>query len=313
MARGLPLSSSVTELAGLDVSTVLAPALGLGASGALLAVRGTAGRRHVPVIAPAVAPLPLLAALLVAEVLGLALAAGTPVGSVLRWVLGASAAAGCLAAGWTAGQLWKHAELLRDAQPCTVDEAIHLPAWERDGRWLLLDGRLGSSGEVTSPGGIVCAFYEAELRQVGERGQPGRLVARERAASLPLELCGFRTSVRLRFSAARAAAPVSIRRVLVPLEHEANEIPAEGEHASVEVLSWESVGKLGARALALGKLEPDRDAGWRLVGIAGGAAPVVLPTEQEAAAGAWRSEAWRWSGVALPLAVLAALCFGRPL
>ncbi|HEY1906892.1 MAG TPA: hypothetical protein VGG91_12670 [Myxococcaceae bacterium] len=39
--------------------------------------------------------------------------------------------------------------------------------------------------------------------------------------------------------------------------------------------------------------------------------PVVLPTEQESAADAWRSEAWRWSGVAAPLAVLAALCLGR--
>jgi len=301
----------VTELAGFDLSTVLAPALGLGASGALLAVRGTTVQRHVPVIAPALAPLPVLAGLLLAGVLALVLAAGTPAASVLRWILGSAAAAGCAAAGWTAGQLWRHAELLRDAQACTVDEAVHLPPWERDARWLLLDGRLGSSGQVTSPGGVVCAFYEAELRLVGERGEPGRLLSRERAASLPLELRGLRTSVRLRFSSARAAAPVGIRRVLVPIENETDEVPAEGEQASVEVLSWESVGKLGARALALGKLELDRDGAWRLVGIAGGAAPVVLPTEQESAAAAWRSEAWRWSGVAVPLAVLAALCFGH--
>jgi len=301
----------VTELAGFDLSTVLAPALGLGASGALLAVRGTTLRRHVPAIAPALAPLPVLAGMLLAGVLALVLATGTPVGSVLRWVLGVAAGAGCVAAGWTAGQLWRHAELLRDAQACTVDEAIHLPSWERDGRWLLLDGRIGSSGKVTSPGGGVCAFYEAELRLVGERGEPGRLLARERAASLPLELCGLRSSVRLRFSAARAAAPVGIRRVLVPIDGEVDEVPAEGAQASVEVLSWESVGKLGARALALGKLERDREGAWRLVGIAGGAAPVVLPTEQESAADAWRSEAWRWSGVAVPLAVLAALCLGH--
>ena len=303
----------MTELAGLDLSTLLAPALGLGASGALLAVRGTAGQRHVPVIAPAVAPLPVLAGLLLGGALAFALSAGTPAGSVLRWILGAAASVGCLAAGWTAGQLWRHAELLRDTHPCGVDEAIHLPAWERDGRWLLLDGRLGSSGEVTSPGGVICAFYEAELRLVGDRGEPGRLVARERAASVPLELRGLRQSVRLRFSAARAAAPVAIRRLLVPVERDADEVPAEGEQPAVEVLSWESVGKLGARALALGKLEQDRDGSWRLVGIAGGAAPVVLPAEQESAAAAWRSEAWRWSGVAAPLAVLAALCFGHPL
>ena len=303
----------MTELAGLDLSTILAPALGLGASGALLAVRGTAGQKHVPVIAPAVAPLPVLAGMLLGGVLAFALAAGTPAGSVVRWVLGIAASTGCLAAAWTAGQLWRHAELLRDAHPCSVDEAVHLPAWERDGRWLLLDGRLGSAGEVTSPGGVVCAFYDAELRQVGRRGEPGRLVARERAVSVPLELRGLRTSVRLRFSASRAAAPVAIRRVLVPVDHDADEVPAEGEPPVVEVLSWESVGKLGARALALGKLERDRDGGWHLVGVAGGAAPVVLPTEQEPAATAWRSEAWRWSGVAAPLAVLAALCFGHPL
>jgi hypothetical protein len=303
----------VTDLAGLDVSTLLAPALGLGASGALLAVRGTPVQRHVPAIAPGVAPLPVLAGMLLGGVLAFVLAAGTPAGWFLRWCLGVAASLGCLAAGWTAGQLWRHAELLRDAHACTVDEAVHLPAWERDGRWLLLDGRLGSPGEVTSPGGVVCAFYEAELRRVGERGAPGRLVARERAVSLPLELCGLRTSVRLRFSATRAAAPVSIRRVLVGIEQGPDEVPAEGDPPSVELLSWESVGKLGARALALGKLERERDGGWRLVGIAGGAAPVVLPTEQESAASAWRSEAWRWSGVAAPLAVLAALCFGHPL
>ena len=54
----------MTEILGLDLSTLLAPALGLGASGALLAVRGTAVQRHVPVIAPAVPSLPVLAGLL---------------------------------------------------------------------------------------------------------------------------------------------------------------------------------------------------------------------------------------------------------
>ncbi len=301
----------MTELAGLDIQTILAPALGLGASGALLAVRGTAVQRHVPTIAPPVAPMPVLAGLLLGGVLAFAFAAATPAGWVLRWALGVAAGGGCIAAGWTAGQLWRHAELLRFAHPCTVDEAINLPAWERDGRWLLLDGRLGSSGAVTSPGGVVCAFFDAELRLIGPRGEPGRVVARERAASLPLELRGLRKSVGLRYSSTRAAAPVCIRRVLVPIERERGEVPAEGEQPLVEVLSWESVGKLGARALALGKLERDRGGGWRLVGIAGGAAPVVLPTEKESAAAAWRSEAWRWSGVAVPLAVLAALCVGR--
>jgi hypothetical protein len=253
----------------------------------------------------------MLAGMLLGGALAVAFAAGTPVGGFLRWVLGLASLGGCVAAGWTAGQLWRHAELLRFAHPCTVDEAIHLPAWEREGRWLVLDGWLGASGEVTSPGGVVCAFYQAELRLVGERGAPGRLVARERAVSLPLQLRGLSESVWLRFSPSRAAAPVAIRRVLVPPDHDPREVPAQGTPPAVEVLSWESVGKLGARALALGKLEPDRGGGWRLVGIAGGAAPVVLPTEQDSAAAAWRSEAWRWSGVAVPLAVLAGLCLGR--
>ncbi len=303
----------MTDLAGLDVSTVLAPALGLGASGALLAVRGTAMQRQVPVIAPPLAPLPVLAGMLLTGAVAMTLAGGTPAGSALRWALGFAALAGCLAAAWTAGQLWRHAELLRFARPCTVDDALALPGREREGRWLLVDGRLGAAGEVTSPGGVVCAFYDAELRLIGLRGEPGRLVARERGASLPLELRGLSKSVRVRFSPTRAAAPTDIRRVLVPLEPEAGEIPADGEREAVEVLSWESVGKLGTRALALGKLEADPRGEWRLVGILGGAAPVVLPSEQETAARAWRSEAWRWSGVAVPLAVLAALCFGRSL
>src|SRR5262249_7263581 len=189
---------------------------------------------------PSVAPLPVLAGLLLGGVLAFALAAGTPAGSFVRWALGVAASTGCLAAAWTAGQLWRHAELLRDAHPCTVDEAIHLPVWEREGRWLVLDGRLGSTGEVTSPGGVVCAFYDAELRLVGQRGAPGRLLARERAVSLPLELRGLRRSVRLRFSASRAAAPVAIRRVLVPLDREADQGPAAGEPPRVEGLCWGS-------------------------------------------------------------------------
>jgi len=307
------LLPAVTELAGIDVSTVLAPALGLGASGALLAVRGSPLQRQVPLVAPALAPLPVLAALLVAGVLSSVLAAGTPLGWLLRWMLGLAAGLGCGGAGWTAGQLWKHSELLRLAPPRPVDEVLELPVRERTGRWFVLDGRLGGSGEVTSPGGIVCAFYEAELRSVGDRGEPGRLLARERAASIPVELRGVRRSVSVRFSPLRAAAPVCIRRVLVPVERDTADVPAEGAGESVEVLSWESVGKLGARALAVGKLEPDGRGGWRLVGVAGGAAPLVLPTEQESAASAWRGEAWRWAGVAMPLAVLAALCFGRSL
>jgi len=303
----------VIDLAGLDLSAVLAPALGLGASGALLAVRATAVQRQVPVIAPPLAPLPVLAGMLLSAAVAVSLFGGTTAGSVLRWALGVAALAGCLAAGWTAGQLWRHAELLRSARPCAVDDALALPGPDRGRKWLLVHGRLGAAGEVTSPGGVVCAFYEAELRLVGVGGEPGRLVARERGASRPLELRGLSRSVRVRFSPARAAAPVSIRRVLVPLEPDSGEIPAEGERESVEVLSWESVGKLGTRALALGKLEPDARGGWRLVGILGGAAPVVLLSEQESAAAAWRSEAWRWSGVAAPLAVLAALCFGRSL
>jgi hypothetical protein len=251
--------------------------------------------------------------MLLGGALAVALAGTTPVGSVLRWALGLAAVLGCLAAGWTAGQLWRHAELLRFARPVTVDDAVGLPPSERAGRWLLVDGRLGAVGEVTSPGGVVCAFYDAELRLIEARGRPGRLVARERGASLPLELRGIRRSIRVRFSAARAAAPMVIRRVLVEVDPQAGEIPADGERERVEVLSWESVGKLGTRALALGKLEADPRGGWRLVGTLGGAAPVVLPSEQGSAAAAWRSEAWRWSGVAVPLALLAALCFGRSL
>jgi hypothetical protein len=305
------MTRDVMDLAGMDVSTVLAPALGLGASGALLAVRGTAMQRHVPTVADSVAPLPVLAGLLLAGAFGFATAAGTPVGGVLRWLLGLAAGGGCIAAGWTAGQLWRHAELLRFARPTPVDEALRRVRQEGRAQWFVLDGWLGAAGEVTSPGGVVCAFYEAELRAVGEGGAPGALLARERGASLPIELRGLTGSVRLRFSSVRSAAPVQVRRALIPVEKDTNEVPAEGVEPAIEALSWEAVGKLGARALALGRLERDGQRGWRIVGIAGGAAPVVLPSEQDTASAAWKSEAWRWAGVAVPLAMLAALCFGR--
>ena len=150
----MPSSGAVIDLAGLDLSAVLAPALGLGASGALLAVRATAVQRQVPVIAPPLAPLPVLAGMLLSAAVAVSLFGDTTAGSVLRWALGVAALAGCLAAGWTAGQLWRHAELLRSARPCAVDDALALPGPDRGRKWLLVHGRLGAAGEVTSPGGV---------------------------------------------------------------------------------------------------------------------------------------------------------------
>jgi len=148
---------------------------------------------------------------------------------------------------------------------------------------------------------VHCAFYDAELRNPGE-GQRDGVLARERGASLPITLCGDRARVELSFSPHRTAAPVERRPSRVQVE----------DGPLLALVSSESVGPIGAPALGIGRLERTARGDWRLVGAGGGGAPLVLPAERESAVRRWKREQWRWFGVAVPLAALAAVCLGHP-
>jgi hypothetical protein len=274
---------------------LIAPALGLGASGALLAFQRP--DRRGPWVATPLAPLPVLAGFLGLGVAAQALATGTTLAGLFRWMLGLGAALGSIAALWTAVQLRRHVQLLRRSQPVDVDATTQTTAV---GQWVVLAGRLGAAGGVWSPGGVRCAFYDAELRSPdSEHG--GAVLTRERGASLPITLCGERGRVEVSFSPHRAAAPVESRRSRVQVE----------EGPLLDLVSSESVGPLGADALGIGRLERDSRGEWRLVGAGGGGAPLVLAGQRETAARRWKAEERRWLVVAVPLAALAAVCLGH--
>ena len=127
------------------------------------------------------------------------------------------------------------------------------------------------------------------------------MLARERGASFPIALCGERARVEVSFSPNRSAAPVEQRRSRVQVEH----------GPLLDLVSFEAVAPIGAPALGIGRLERTARCDWRLVGAGGGAAALILPEQRDAAATRWKREAWRWLGVAVPLAGLAAVCLGR--
>lgn len=278
---------------------LIAPALGLSASGVLLVFSRAEASERSGWVATPLAPLPVLAGFLLVGVVAHAVATGTSLAGLFRWALGLGAAAGCVAAAWTAVQLRQHVELLRRSPPVDVDTTTAARTGPVAGKWVVLAGRLGAAGGVWSPGGVRCAFYDSELRTPSSA--EGGVLSRERGASLPIVLCGERGRVEVSFSPLRTAAPVKPRRSRVQVE----------DGPLLDLISSEAVGPLGARALGIGRLERTPRGCWRLVGAGGGGAPIVLPDQCAAAARRWKSEERRWWLVAMPLAALAAVCLGH--
>jgi len=278
---------------------LIAPALGLSASGVLLAFSRAEASERSGWVATPLAPLPVLAGCLVVGVVAHAVATGTSLAGLFRWLLGLGAAVGAVAATWTAVQLRRHVALLRGSPAVEVDATTSGAAPPGTGRWVVLAGRLGAAGGVWSPGGVRCAFYDAELCGPTAEGKD-TVLAHERGASLPIVLCGERGQVEVSFSPQRTSAPIQRRRSRVQVE----------DGPLLDLISLESVGPLGAPALGIGRLERNPRGGWRLVGAGGGGAPIVLPEERQAAVRRWRSEERRWLLVAAPLAALAAVCLG---
>ena len=64
----------------------------------------------------------------------------------------------------------------------------------------------GASEPVTSPGGVVCAFYDAELRSTGDQGRKGPLISQEKAYALLITVRGERAE------AAGTPTPADLKR-----------------------------------------------------------------------------------------------------
>lgn len=171
------------------------------------------------------------------------------------------------------------------ARPLSVDEAIGMV---RNGRAAegVFEGHVACDEPVTSPGGIVCAAYEAELREPKVDGSKGSLLSQERAYAHVLQLRGDRLSAAVAFNPMSLVAPVQIRRCRVAQSTPfmPTEVLASGQIAA-EALSYERVLRMGDACRIVGRLEVGHDKGaYRIKGIAG-QPPLILVGEEVAAAG----------------------------
>jgi hypothetical protein len=171
-------------------------------------------------------------------------------------------------------------------------------------------GRLGASEEVTSPGGVVCAFYDAEVRLAGVLGRPGPLLSRERAWSSLVLVRGEQVEAAVSVTPASLLAPVQVRRCssvgsLVAVDVASGEVPPP------EAFSHERVGKLGEVCLVVGEVAPGPAPGtWRLQGPRGGPATLVVGEEYEDGLPSAREMARRgWLLVAASAVLCAASAF----
>lgn len=230
----------------------------------------------------------------------------------LGFALLITAAARCI----HAARLRTRADFLLSSAPLQVDEAVAKSC----GKALrgVFTGRVVGAEPVTSPGGIVCAAYSAELREVGSGGARGALVSTERSTPSLIPLKGERHSVYVAFSPRQWRAPKEIRRCGTLLRPGA--IAASGEAISggegdegVEALSWERLVKMGETLLVVGTLTQVQKEGPALIrGLAsGGAAFVVAGSDARSAGEVLRREALRAYAIALGCSALAAFFISR--
>ncbi|MFP2957530.1 hypothetical protein ACLEPN_06775 [Myxococcus sp. 1LA] len=241
-----------------------------------------------------------------------------------------------LAAGLALRGAWarSRANVLRGSAPVPLDEAVAaLRAGQAPG-WGVYHGVLDAEASLTSPGGVPCVFFDAEVREVAADGRRGALLSRERAYAPVLALRGQRVRASVTFSPASLMAPVEVRRCkalpgTVPASWyqtahlevpEAAASPAGGMSvpsttgAEPEALSWERVGTVGESCLVVGELRRGPAEGsYVLAGREGGPALVVLGPQAPATSGSLARRAWRHFAAAGVLSMAAAVVLSRSL
>ncbi|MBZ4419841.1 hypothetical protein [Myxococcus sp. RHSTA-1-4] len=212
---------------------------------------------------------------------------------------------------------------LRVSAPMSLDEAVASLRMGGTPGWGVYQGTLDAAEVLTSPGGVPCAFYEAEVREVAEDGRKGPLLSRERAYAPVLVLRGERVRASVRFAPSSLVAPVEVRRCrALPGTGPASwyeEVPALGagiqaqvEATEPEVLSWERVGTVGGPCLVVGELRRGPDEGsYVLCGRDGRPALVVPGPETPATGGTLARKAWKHFAAAGALSMAAALVLYR--
>lgn len=171
------------------------------------------------------------------------------------------------------------------AQPLSVDEAVSAAraGGKAEG---VFEGRVTCEEPVTSPGGVVCVAYEADLREARADGSRGPLLSSERAYSHILQLSGARVSAHVAVHPASLMTRTEIRRCQVA-QRASPLMPAEVLATGgipTDALSYERVLRMGAKVRIVGRLEKRSETAYSVKGIAG-LPPLILVDEQVAEAG----------------------------
>jgi hypothetical protein len=167
-------------------------------------------------------------------------------------------------------------------------------------------GRLGADDQVTSPSGVVCAFYRAQVREAGERRR-GALLTSDEAMSARIWLNGQGAQVAVAAAPRWIFAGESVRRCLVAqrlvlppfraLAHEA--IPTDA-------VAHEQLARLGEPCVAVGALVANGHGGYQLQAEGGGPASLVIGAEVAGWGRALRRRAWLGLAASAGLVIAAA-------
>ncbi|HYX90627.1 MAG TPA: hypothetical protein VE782_03645, partial [Myxococcaceae bacterium] len=202
-------------------------------------------------------------------------------------------------------RLGRRGEVLVSCPPSAIDGAAE--ELRRQGRPVagIFSGRLGAEGEVISPSGERCAFYEATLREAGERDESSAIVARQRASGSLLWIRGERAHAALAFSPSQVFAAEEVRRPIA-----SGRRPVEQE--PTEVVSHERAGRIGESCFALGRLEWGEAPGSVIIrGIGGGAAAILIGVSHVRVGRGWMVRAWGYYAGAVALTCAAGWMLGR--
>lgn len=227
-------------------------------------------------------------------------------GSVVRQVAGIVVLAVAGIVAFIATRQRRRADVLVASAPVQLDEAV---ARVRDGTGRMVGvfkGRISSDEEVTSPGGIVCSFFQAELRSARADGKRGALLSSDQGAPQTLWLRGERVQAMIPFSLESAFAPEQIRKCVLGSQLADGPMLADGV-PPMEAVSWEKLGRKGEACLVVGELRPGPAKGsYLLSGTNGGAAVLVLSSDTNDVAKRLVRRAWTQFAAAGALCCFAA-------
>lgn len=249
-----------------------------------------------------------LAAFLAALLTGHALGTEWLSAQVLLKGLGVAVLVGAALLAFLGSRARARATLLLARAPLGLDEAIDRVRAGKPPPPGVFAGRIGSSDQVASPGGVVCALYEAELRELSHRGVKGALLSLERAGSPVVYVKGERCRAKVAFAEGSLWAPVRERRCRLNGRLSVADGSALASGAPpIDAVSHEKVAKLGEPCVVVGRLTRGIAEGTYVIkGPRGGPALIALGEEIARAGKRLFARAWILFIASAALCVLAA-------